>query len=155
MEGKNKGKNKEMLWAIIVSVIGCAYILFQTLGNTITEKTIIDFLVITMAVPAIVLIISGILLGRKNKLMHSLPCLLIVAAIVFGASIFSMTYLYNTGYVFEMLENTKTTDNIVLEINESITLGTVIQQAMVCMVCACIGNGIGNKTVGILKTIKN
>ncbi len=150
-----EGKKKESLWAILVSVVGCAYILFQTLAVSIAEKTIIDFLIVTMVVPAVVLIISGILLGRKNKLMQSLPCLLLVSVIVFGASIFSTVYSYQTGNIFEMLKNTQTANNIVLEINEHITFGTVIQQAMICLACACIGNGIGNKTVGVLKAIRN
>ncbi len=150
-----ENKKKEIVGAIIVSVVGCAYILFQTLGASIAEKTIIDFLVITMAVPAAVLIVCGVLLGRKRKLMQSLPWLLLVSVLIFGASVFSMTYLYHTGYVFDMLQNTQTADNIVLDINDTITFGTVVQQALVCLVCACIGNGIGSKTVGILKAIKN
>lgn len=152
---KMEGKKKECLWAILISLVGCVYILYQTLGVSVTEKTIIDFLVTTMVVPAVVLIISGVLLGRKNKLMQSLPCLLLVSVLVFGASIFSTAYCYNTEAVFEMLKNTQTANNVVLEINESITFGTVVQQALVCLVCACIGNGIGNKTVGVLKAIRN
>lgn len=150
-----KDKKKALIGAILVSVLGCAYILLQTFSASVTEKTIIDFLVLTMVVPAIVLVIGGVLLGRQNKLGKSMPYLLLVSLIVFGASVLSMTYLYQTGYVFEMLQNTQTADNIALSINESITMGTVVQQALVCLVCACIGNTIGNKTVGILNKIKN
>lgn len=150
-----EGKKKESLWAILISLAGCAYILYQTLGVSVVEKTIIDFLVITIVVPAVVLIISGALLGRKNKLIKSLPCLLIVSVLVFGVSIFSTVYCYETEMIFEMLKNTRTANNVVLEINDSITFGTVIQQALICLVCAFIGNGIGNKTVGVLKAIRN
>ena len=125
-----EGKKKETLWAMVVSIAGCAYILFQTLGGAAAEKTIIDFLITTTVVPAVVLVICGLLLGRKNKLMQSLPWLLLVSVIVFAASAFSMTHLYQTGTVFEMLKNTQTADSITLEINETITLGTIVQQAL-------------------------
>lgn len=148
-------KKKAILWAVIISVAGCAYILFQTLGVPAEGKTIMDFMGITTIIPIVVLVVSGIILGRENKLKQSWPYLLLVTVVVCGASVFSMTYLYNAGHVFEMLQNTQVSDGVSLNINDKITAGTIVQQAVICLACAFIGNGIGGKTVGILNKIKN
>lgn len=150
-----KSKKKELLWSAMIGLAGVIYILINTFMVSVADKNILDFLVTTMLVPAIALVICGMIMGRKNTLLQALPYLLIVTIALFGASIVSMFYMYHTGYVFEMLNNTKTTGNVMLDINDSITFGTVVQQGLICLVCACVGNGIGSKTAGALSKIRN
>lgn len=147
--------SKEILWSFIVGIMGGALILFQALGGNLANKTIIDFFVITMIIPAVVLIICGLIIGRKNTLAKILPYFLIVTGIVFGATLFSMIHIYESGAILDMLANTKTSENIVLEINDSITFGTVMQQALVCIVCAWLGTMLGKKIDGILSKVRN
>ncbi|MBR6628027.1 MAG: hypothetical protein IKL04_08640 [Lachnospiraceae bacterium] len=146
---------KEVLWSLITGVAGSALILFQTLAGNPAHKTIVDFFVITMIVPVVTLLISGMLMGRKNKLGKILPYFLIVTASVFGVTVFSMFHMYESGAIWEMLANTKTSDNIVLEINNSVTMGTVMQQLLICAVCTWLGTTMGGKMDGMLSKIRN
>lgn len=155
-KGLNMKKiGKEVLWSLIIGVAGSGLILFQTLAGNLADKTIIDFFVITMIIPAAVLLVSGMLMGRKNKLGKILPYFLVVTAMVFGVTVFSMFHMYESGAIWEMLANTKTSENIVLEINDSVTMGTVMQQVLICVVCTWLGTTMGSKMDGMLSKIRN
>lgn len=150
-----KGFNKELLISIIGGLGVVGYIMFNTFAASLAGKDILYFLQITIIVPAIFLVAYGIYVGRKKTFMEALPKISIMTIIIFLASCISMVYLYQGGYVFTMLDNTSTSGNVVLDINSSITMGTVVQQILIFLVCACIGSSIGNKSSLILKKIKN
>lgn len=139
----------------VFCLLAIAYVTFNTIGVSLTEKDIMHFMYTTIIVPAVLLLFYGILLGRKSTMIKVLPQISITTLVIFIASCLSMIYMYRTGYIFDMLENTITADNVVLNINESITLGTIVQQVLIFLVCTCLGCGIGSKTESILNKIKN
>lgn len=154
-EKMDSKKKKGFALSIAVCLITIAYIGFSTVGISLEGKDIMHFMFTTIIVPALVLLCYGIIVGRKYTLLQSIPQISVTTLIVFAASCLSMVYMYHTGDVFDMLQNTVTADQVVLDINDSITLGTVVQQALIFLVCACVGSGIGSKSAAILSKIKN
>lgn len=151
----DKNKKKEIILAVVVCMLTVAYVVYNTLGVNLGEKSIMHFMTTTIGGPALILLVYGIITGKNKKLVQVFPQLLTVSLVVFSVSCASMFYMYHTEYIFQMLNNTATSENIVLNINESITVGTIVQQALIFLVCSCIGSGIGNKIIALLNKIKN
>lgn len=150
-----KEKSKEIILAIAIAIVGIAYIGYNTLVVDLAQKDIMHFLATTMLVPAIILLAYGLLAGRNHKMIQTVPGILVVAAVVCAASIGSMYYMYDSGLIMNMIANTATGDGIVLDINDSITVGTIVQIALIYIVAACFGSAIGGKLTGLFKKIKN
>ncbi len=146
---------KGLFLSIVFCLLAIAYVIFNTIGVSLTEKDIMHFMCTTIIVPAVLLLVYGILLGRGSTMIEVLPQISITTLVIFVVSSLSMFYMYNKGYIFDMLKNTITADNVILNINESITLGTVVQQALIFLVCTCLGCGFGSKLGVILSKIKN
>lgn len=150
-----KNNKKELITGVLACLIAGVYIIYNTIGIRLAQKDIMHFMCTTIIVPALILIVYGMVVGKGKTLLQSLPQISMVSLIVFIASCFSMYYMYHTGVIFEMLQNTTTSGDVVLNINDSITLGTIVQQALIFLVCACIGSGVANKVSEILVKIKN
>lgn len=149
-----KKRKKDIITAIIACLIAIIYVVYNTIGVALEQKDIMHFMCTTIVVPALILICYGVLAGKGKTLIQSLPQISVVSLIVFIISCLSMYYMYHTGVIFDMLQNTVTSGNVVLNINDSITLGTIVQQALIFLVCACIGCGVGNKTSAILEKVR-
>ena len=151
---KRKSINERIV-SIFIGVAALVYMGYSTFGINLAEKDIMYFMYIVLIIPVVIVTVFGIYIGRGKTIIQSLPKLSIVGIAVFIGSCVSMLYMYNTGYVFEMLSNTATESSIVLNINDSVTLGTVIQQGLIFLVCGCIGTLVGNKSSKILQKVKN
>lgn len=151
----NQSKKKTIMFAVAACLLTAIYVVYNTIGVDLGQKTIMHFMTTTIAGPAVILIVYGILVGKGKKLVQVFPQLFGVSLVVFIISCTSMFYMYHTEYIFQMLNNTATNGNIVLNINESITIGTVVQQALIFLVCSCVGSGIGNKAIALLDKVKN
>lgn len=150
-----KKNKKDIISGIVVCLIAVVYVVYNTMGVSLAQKDIMHFMCTTIVVPALILLCYGILVGKDKTLFQSLPQIIVVSLIVFISSCLSMYYMYHTGVIFNMLQNTVTSGDVVLNINDSITLGTIVQQALIFLVCTCIGSGVGNKASVILKKVKN
>lgn len=150
-----KDKAKEIILLATVVLVGIGYIAYNTLAVDLTQKDIMYFMSTTMLVPASILLLYGLLAGRNNKILKTVPGIIVVSAVVCAASVGSMYYMYDSGVIMDMLANTSTGEGVVLNINDSITVGTVIQMALILIVSACIGSGIGSKLTGLLKKARN
>jgi hypothetical protein len=139
-------KKINILFSMIITVLGIIYILSNTFGTIVLKENIIDFLITTIVVPAIVLILCGIIMGRKLPIRNVLITLVPITIIMFGVSVLSMIYIYHTGNIYIMLDNTVTLEGVDLIINDTVTFGTIVQQLLICCVCTYIGVWIGNKT---------
>jgi|GEM_PF-4943212 len=152
---ENKKFNKETLISIIAGSGIIGYIIFNTFFVSLAQKDIMYFLQVTLIIPAIFLIVYGIYVGRNKGFMQALPKIILMTAITFIVSCVSMVYIYKEEYIFTMLDNTATSDSIALSINSSVTLGTVVQQILIFLVCGCIGSQLGHKVPLLFKKVKN
>lgn len=150
-----KNRKKDIMISVIVAALAIVYILYNTFGVVLAEKDILHFMGTTVVVPAVILIVYGILMGKDNQLSKVMVKASVPVIIVFAMSCVSMLYMYHTGDVFTMLANTVTGENVSLNINESITFGTVIQQALIFAVCVMLGGVIGKKFSGVVERIRN
>lgn len=150
-----KDKKNDLIFGLIASLLTIIYVAYNTIGVDLWKQDIIHFMTTTIVVPAIILIVYGIVVGKGKKLTKVLPSLFAVSLVAFAVSCASMFYMYHTEVIFQMLNNTATSGNIVLNINDSITIGTVVQQALIFLVCACVGSVIGNKSMTLFNKIRN
>lgn len=144
---------------IIVGSITClaeiGILLAGTLGVSLSEKNIFYFWGLTMLIPALFAVVYGIVISKKNKMSEVIWKIIPVTIILAASACSSMFYMYHGGYISDMVINTKTGNGVVLNVNDSISIGSVIQMILVLFVCALAGSAVGNKLTGMMSKIRN
>ncbi len=117
----------------VLRMVG-AEILILVLGTQISEPSLYLFLSLSLVLPALCALVYGWKESQRKK-VEFLPVTLLfsLCACVY------MYFMYHTGAIQTIVENTRAIDGFVLDFNTSMNIGTVIELEVIVFVCAILG----------------
>lgn len=147
-------KSKRTMFSIIVMVLCLIVTAIISVGfvNNWQDKTIIDFILKTVAIPVLVCVVGLFLIGC-NQYEFSV---IAVYSLILGVAMSVLTNIivvknFTNDMLITMVENTPSNDSLVISTESSGSVGNILTSVLIFVIAGAIGGAIGKAMSSALR----
>lgn len=137
---------------------GIAYLVLSVLllAGDKSDINLYTFLGITIATPAVIALIDGLITGSLNKNFKKNMLNILATTVLMGIIMIGVTFfIKNTIGMDVLVKNTPTEGGLTFSVSEDITIGALIQPVCIILVFNAIGGFLGTKISSIFSRLRS